>query len=619
MKSKRLLRLFVCSLCVVLVLSTIAYAHPGRTDSQGGHWNRKTGTYHYHNGGNSSSSTSSSSYTFEIPDSIKKELNQKEKDFKDREEELISWYESLIEETKILGNQYEIYRQKITEYYKATGRLTLIDTAKYMNIPKSSSISSYYNILLDKDRDINHDYQSVWKLELEFWEEDLNDFEEKLSEYQQNLTEVKRQLKSNIAELDKLIAELNKPTPTPSSTPISTANLAVAQIPIVKADELTIHFIDVGQADCILIQTASGKNMLIDAGNNADSQTILTYLRDKKVNTIDVLVGTHPHEDHIGSLDEVIRNIDVKSIYMPEVTANTDAFLSVLQAIKDKGLKISTPIPWSKVNLDNQVDITVLAPNSDKYEDTNDYSVVLKIVYKNTSFLLTGDAEAISEAEMLKRGFNLKADVLKVGHHGSSNSTTAAFLKVVSPQHAIISVGKDNSYGHPAVDTLQRIAANNTVIYRTDEVGTIIVTSDGNAVKVDKKASSIKPHAPPPSTISSGTSDGKVYITKTGTKYHNNGCRYLSQSKIEMDIEAAVASGYTACSVCKPQVLNGNSITNKAPPQTEQKEVTVYITKTGAKYHNAGCRYLSKSMIPISLKSAKSSGYTPCSVCGPPR
>ncbi len=619
MKSRRLIRLFVCILCIALALATTTYAHPGRTDSQGGHWDRKTGTYHYHNSGSSSSSTSSSSYTFEIPDSIKRELNKKEKDLKDNEEELISWYESLIEDTEDLENQYEIYHQKTSEYYRATGRFSLPDTVKYVNIPRTSSISIYYNIFIDEDRDIDHDYQSVWELDLELWEEDLNDFEEKLSEYQQNLTEVRNRLKSNIGELDRLIAELNKPTPISNPAPISTANLGFAQMPIVKADELTIHFIDVGQADCILVQTTSGKNMLIDAGNNADSQIILTYLKDKKVNTIDVLVGTHPHEDHIGSLDEVIRNIDVKSIYMPKVTANTDAFLSVLQAIKDKGLKITTPIPWSKVNLDNQVDITVLAPNSDNYEDTNDYSIVLKIVYKNTSFLLTGDAEAISEAEMLKRGFNLKADVLKVGHHGSSNSTTEAFLKAVSPQHAIIPVGKDNSYGHPAVDTLQRLAAINSAVYRTDEAGTIIVTSDGNIVKVDKKASSIKPHAPPPGTISSGNPNGKVYITKTGTKYHSNGCRYLSQSKIEMDIAAAVESGYTACSVCKPQVPNGDSITNKAPSQTEQKEVTVYITKTGAKYHNAGCRYLSKSMIPISLKNAKSRGYTPCSVCGPPR
>ncbi len=383
---------------------------------------------------------------------------------------------------------------------------------------------------------------------------------------------------------------------------------------------LVVHYIDVGQADSILIQTPNGKNMLIDAGNNEDSQAINTYLKSKGVSTIDVLLGTHPHEDHIGSMDDIIRNFPVNSIYMPKVTTNTVTFMDVLQAIKDKGLKINTPVPGSKLTIDTDLDVTILAPNNTTYEDLNNYSIVLKVTYKKSSFLFTGDAEAASEAEILKAGYDIKADVLKVGHHGSSSSTSDAFLKAVVPKHAIISVGQGNTYGHPTTETLQSLIDNNIQVYRTDEVGTIIAKSDGNTVNIDKQASSIKPHAPPTSTISTGTNiSDKVYITKTGSKYHSDECRYLSQSKIEIDINDAVSQGYTACSVCKPPTLPGNGTINKSPPTTEQKEVTVYITKTGAKYHNSGCRYLSKSMIPISLKNAKSSGYTPCSVCGPPR
>jgi competence protein ComEC len=318
---------------------------------------------------------------------------------------------------------------------------------------------------------------------------------------------------------------------------------------------LKVHFIDVGQADCILVQTPGGKNMLIDAGNGPDARTIMSYLNSQQAKKIDILVGTHPHEDHIGAMDRVIENYPIGSIYMPKVSTTTKTFRDVLQAVKDKGLKVNSPIPGSTLNLDSTIKVEVLALNSTKYEDLNNYSIVLKVTYGKTSFLLTGDAERESEQEMLAKRFNLKADVLKIGHHGSSPSTSPAFWATVAPKYAVISVGKGNDYGHPKPETINRLQKSGITIFRTDYDGTIVATSDGQTIKFNKKASPIKPNAPP--------------LTKTG------------------------------------------AITQET--QVENKVTTVYITKQGKKYHVAGCSGLSRSCIPISLIEAKKRGYEPLS------
>ncbi len=338
---------------------------------------------------------------------------------------------------------------------------------------------------------------------------------------------------------------------------------------------LKVHFIDVGQADSILIQTPGGKCMLIDAGNNADGSSVVSYIKSQGINKIDVLVGTHPHEDHIGGMDSVIYAFDISQIYMPKASNNTKTFEDVLMAIKSKGLKVNTAAAGVNIDLDPSLKAIIYAPNSTYYEDLNNYSAVIKLTYKNTSFLFTGDAEDISENEMLSKGYDLKADVLKVGHHGSSSSTTPAFLKAVSPKHAVISVGKNNDYGHPAQQTLDRLAAANVQVFRTDEVGTIVATSDGSTITFDKKALPVKPHAPPANTVQS--------------KSHES-------------------SSSTAVVMHVPK--NSNNSNNN---------VIVYITNTGSKYHVDGCQYLSKSKIPIKLSEAKARGYTPCSKCHPPQ
>lgn len=247
---------------------------------------------------------------------------------------------------------------------------------------------------------------------------------------------------------------------------------------------LKVNYLDVGQADCILLQQGN-KTMLIDAGNNEDAETIINYLKRQKVSKLDVAVFTHPHEDHIGAADAVVNTFTVNQIIMPKASANTKTFRDLLTAIRNKGLKITTPLPSSTFML-GSAKCTILAPNSSSYEDLNNFSVVLKVNFGKTNFLFEGDAEDISEKEILAKGFDVKADVLKVGHHGSYSSTTQEYLNRVNPKYAVISVGKDNTYGHPHRETMQKLQAKGIKIYRTDQYGTVVAISDGNTITFSK-------------------------------------------------------------------------------------------------------------------------------------
>ena len=309
----------------------------------------------------------------------------------------------------------------------------------------------------------------------------------------------------------------------------------------VNNETLKVHFIDVGQADSILIQAPTGENMLIDAGNNDDAKTIVSYLNAQGVKKVDVLVGTHPHEDHIGSLDMVIDTYDIGKIYMPKATATTKTFEDVLTAIQNKGLKITAATGGTNISFSPSAKVEILAPNASKYEDLNNYSAVIKLTYGKTSFLFTGDAEDVSENEMLARGYDLRADVLKVGHHGSNSSTTEAFLAAVDPTYAVICVGKGNDYGHPHKEVLKRLSDAGIKIYRTDEAGTVVFATDGESIeiKTEKAGQAAK-------------SDITVYITKTGKKYHTADCSLLRESKISIELSEAKARGYEPCKSCNP-------------------------------------------------------------------
>jgi competence protein ComEC len=248
---------------------------------------------------------------------------------------------------------------------------------------------------------------------------------------------------------------------------------------------IKVHFIDVGQADCILIQQGND-SMIIDGGNNDDGDLLTQYIKDQGITKLDYVVGTHAHEDHIGGLDNVINTYSVDKIMFPKQTATTKTFEDFVMSVINKGMKLYSPRVGEIFKL-GEATFEIMAPNSASYEDANDYSIVIKLTYGNNSFLLTGDAEAVSESEMINKGLNLKADVLKVGHHASKSSTTKEFLNKVKPKYAVISVGKDNSYGHPNQLTLDRLKDSGIPIYRTDLQGTIIATSDGDNITFNHK------------------------------------------------------------------------------------------------------------------------------------
>lgn len=243
---------------------------------------------------------------------------------------------------------------------------------------------------------------------------------------------------------------------------------------------LRVHFIDVGQADCNLIQLPGGKSMLIDAGNNDDGPDVVRYIMSQGIHKLDIVVGTHPHEDHIGGLDDVIKAFDVGDVYMPKVQHNTKTFRNVLSAVKEKDLKVQTAKAGVELLKESGLEAVVLAPVKEKYEDLNNYSAIIRMVYGNTSFLFTGDAEKESEEEI---SGNVQADVLKTGHHGSSTSTTKEFLQRVNPKYALISCGTDNSYGHPHKETPQKLEDAGVIVFRTDMDGTVIFESNGKTVR----------------------------------------------------------------------------------------------------------------------------------------
>ena len=239
---------------------------------------------------------------------------------------------------------------------------------------------------------------------------------------------------------------------------------------------LRVDFLNVGQADCALLST-NGHYMVIDGGNNGDADTILSYLEGQGVEKLDAVVGTHPHEDHIGSLDAIINHFDVDAVYMPKIMHTSKTFEDVLDAVANKGLKIKSPSPGDTIDF-NGLEIEVLGPQRE-YKDFNNNSIVLKVNAGETAFLFTGDAEETAEKDILQADYDLQADVLKVGHHGSSTSSSQAFLQAVKPKYAVISVGVGNSYHHPEEEALQRLQSIGAEIYRTDLQGNIVCTTDG--------------------------------------------------------------------------------------------------------------------------------------------
>ena len=247
---------------------------------------------------------------------------------------------------------------------------------------------------------------------------------------------------------------------------------------IIEGEQLIVDYIDVGQADSILLRTED-KAMLIDAGNNEDGEDVVKYIKDKGIDKLEYVIGTHPHEDHIGGLDNVINELNIGTIYMPEITTNTKTYENVLTAIENKELSINIPKKGNKFYL-GKAECEIMTDSILDKNNLNLASIITKVTFGNTTFLFTGDAETENEETINWP----KIDVLKVGHHGSNTSTSQQFLNQIQPKIAVISVGKDNDYGHPNEETLEKLENVGAEIYRTDESGTIEIISNGNELSV---------------------------------------------------------------------------------------------------------------------------------------
>jgi len=267
--------------------------------------------------------------------------------------------------------------------------------------------------------------------------------------------------------------------------------LEKAGIPLPITSNVEVHFIDVGQGDSVYIKLPNNVDILIDGGNNWYGDDVVTYLNSQNVDDIEYLIATHPDADHIGGLDDVLKAFEVENVYAPDVSHTTKTYSDFVLEVRNEGTYIKTtkagmtlinPALAAVIGCPSFSNVFFLGPVKNYGTDLNSWSAVVKLDFGNSSYLFTGDADRISEKDMIDNGMFLKADVLKVGHHGSYSSTSQEFLKEVSPKYAVISVGKNNNYGHPAQEVLERLEMYKVDLFRTDLQGHIIAISDGNKI-----------------------------------------------------------------------------------------------------------------------------------------
>ena len=323
--------------------------------------------------------------------------------------------------------------------------------------------------------------------------------------------------------------------PEPTLAPSSTGN-----------NVLTVHYIDVGQADCILLET-DGQFMLIDGGNRDDSQLVVSYLEQQGVQELEAVVCTHAHEDHVGGLPSVLAVYPTKTVYAPTKTYSSNIFDKFVYYTDQQGLEITIPAPGDSFLL-GQAKITVMGPVK-SYAEPNDTSIVLMVDFLESRFLFTGDMEKEAENDMLDywgEKYNWNCDVLKSGHHGSSTSSSYRLIYATDPEYIVIPVGKDNSYGHPHRETIALYKDAGIPAFRTDELGHVIVTSDGYHVTLTWEKQNAQPEDVEAADLS--------YIgNKNSKKLHLSTCSGLPKAENQVTFDSyedAIAAGYTPCSSC---------------------------------------------------------------------
>ncbi|MDE6220145.1 MAG: MBL fold metallo-hydrolase [Lachnospiraceae bacterium] len=345
-----------------------------------------------------------------------------------------------------------------------------------------------------------------------------------------------------------------------------------------ESAQMEVHFIDVGQGDCTLI-TCDGHSMLIDAGDYSKGTAIQNYLQKQNVKKLDYLILTHPDSDHIGGAPVIITKFEIDKVFVSNFEKDNKTYQKLIQALDNKRLKYTTPNVGAQYSL-GTANITILAPNG-KYGNPNDASIALMIQNGENKFLFTGDAGEDAEQDILDNGIELSADVYKAGHHGSRTSTSQKFFEAVNPSYAVISCGEDNSYGHPHAETLNTFRMNGVNVYRTDEDGTIIATSDGKKITFNVPASE---------TWKSGEPNGNSSVWQTPNQ----------ESKEQ---EA-------------PSVKESQKETSKA----DTNEITYVLNTKTKKFHKPSCSSLPATNRKDSSETRESiiaQGYEPCKRCNP--
>lgn len=313
---------------------------------------------------------------------------------------------------------------------------------------------------------------------------------------------------------------------------------------------LKVHFINVGQGDSAFIEMPNGETMLIDAGEREYGEVVVNYITTLGYNKVDYLIGTHPHSDHIGGMAYVVNSLNIGKVYMPRVQSDTVTFEKLLLSIKNKGLSITTAKAGVNI-LSGAVSADILSPVKEEYDDFNNYSAVVKIVYGETSFLFMGDAETVIENDI---DADVSADVIKVGHHGSSTSSSRSFISRVGAQIAVVSVGEENSYGHPHDKTLEAWRLAGATIMRTDLLGTIVVTSNGSNISTADGVVTLVP------ATDQSTSDSQFawVLNLKSKKVHYPDCNSVddinenNKKYSNKSLNELKAEGYSPCGNCKP-------------------------------------------------------------------
>lgn len=317
-------------------------------------------------------------------------------------------------------------------------------------------------------------------------------------------------------------------------------------VPSVSGGDLTVHYIDVGQADCSLLE-CGGQTMLIDGGNAEDSSLVVSYLKNQGIGELDYVVCTHAHEDHVGGLSGALNTCTVGQVLAPVTEYDSKVFENFVKYTQAQDLEVTVPEVDSIIQL-GEAQVTVLGPRQE-YEETNDTSIVLRVDYGDTSFLFTGDMEKTAEEDLLNAGCDLDVDVLKVGHHGSDTSSSYAFLREVMPEYAVISCGADNSYGHPHDEVMSRLYDARATVYRTDEQGTVLAVSDGRGIAFTTERDALP-------TAGREEVEQAVYIGNLNSQvFHRKDCSGLpaEQNRVYFDSrDEAVAEGYKPCGRCEP-------------------------------------------------------------------